>query len=1256
MPDHAPMNSTTPAASPAHPASTGQPALPGQDVSPLVRALSRVRARAWTLLVFSGLVWVLGVAMAVATALAVADFYLRTPPTLRTGLLVVGIIGLWTLVRSRIMPALRFRPSLTEVALRIEQTPQGAAAGLTGALASGLELSSSRELRTTDQLRRTRAVTDAVERFQRSPGSIHILRPAYAGKALAAALALMLPALTLSAVRPELSRIGALRVLLPWSDVSWPKRTLLADLTGVTVHSSQASLPLRAIVHHDFSQTPDVWVRFRTLVDGAPGAWRSELLTAQGKRATSQSGILEGDLVERLIEPSASAPERAGGESSVTELQYRFETSDDQTDVAKIRLVNPPIVLRSEIEVTPPPYAVAASTPGSAVAYVSGAQPVAEGVSATSIGPVLAGSMVNIRAAFNKHVPGPAAGVASMFVGPQPRAATINDEGSGWSLGFTPDSSIRVVLLPQDEFGIASPTETVLSISVIADQPPTAAILTPAQDEGVLPTATLSIDGEGRDDVGLDSTAIESVLVPAAAGSQGAPAKPADPTVLAKSVSTPAAKLGPQTRVSAALNLGDLGAKPGDEITLSTLAQDVYDRDGERHAVVRSAGRKLFVISEAQFVEQVQNELAAVRDAAMRLDQDQHDLTAKASQQTLPQQVAAQRSLTQRLTPPAELVDRLSKRIERNGLSDQAMSGMLKDAQESLRAAAKASEEASEALSQADRKSAAGEDPKDDAQAAAKSQGEVREELASLVGMLDRGQDGWTVRREVQKLLEQQRDLTQQTRDATARVAGKPAESLTPAERQKLQSLSQAQQDLSARTQDAIQELDTRAKAMEKNDPGQSAAMKQAAERGREQKVAENQRQAAQAINENRSQSANELQEKAQEAMQEMLQRFDQSQRQRDDALRRVLAELVDQIRGLIVQQKAQLEGLAQAQGAITKAGLDVPMIALHTATLGVVDGVSGGGKSPASDVAEPIAAAAQAQSRAIEELRAPEPKVEPVRENEQASLASLESALELARKLDQQAQQRDEQRQRAEMLEAYKAALELQVAIGVDTQPIAGKTLDRRLRAAARALGEREESLRATLEELRKKNAGIEDTIVFSYAHDQMDVMLRRCVESLRGGAVPPSLRRDQDSVVALLKSLVQAMASSQQEDPFREGADEGDEQQQGGDGSPGAGGAKPKLIPEVAELQGLRGLQEIVAIRTRAAAEAGAQGDASELKEIQKFQRDIADRAKTLQERLKNGGGGARPQEEAPGDAGGAGEQPKGDADGERSKDGAK
>lgn len=1212
---------------PGNPTITPSGHAPGEVVLPLVRALESIRRRAWLLLLVAAICTILGFVIATVTGLGIADYYLRTPPTLRIAILVAGLIGIYSLLRARVIPALRFHPTLTEVALRVERTPQGKKAGLDGLLASGLELATPSPF-AVDRDRSDKAVRRAAAAFTAAPRAFDILSPRRTLLAVAMAVVLALPAMGLSVWRPHYAAIALERIFTPWTSAAWPKRTQLADLTGITVHSSRASIPIRAIVQHEMKSTPDVWVRFRTVAGGVASSWRSELLTAQGRREHSPDAKTHGDLVERLIEADADASPALDAHEVVVE--YRLQSIDDQTAITRVRLVDPPLIVRAEVEVVAPSYVPADAGQGAA-GFVSGTEKLSEGVAVASVGPILAGSQVTVRSVLNKPVAAPAGGPGSLFVGPQPTSLQMTAEGPAWEITFVPESGVRVVMLPVDEFGIASPSEMVVGLSVVSDQPPTATILTPVQDEGVLATATITVEGEARDDVWLASAAIERQIAPRAAGSEGVTNPPSPPEEFAAAEATKSG-VGAQARVVGELKLADMGVKPGDEITVCVLARDVYTRDGATHDPVRSAPRRLFVISEAQFVEQVQNELAAVRDAAMRLDQDQEQLAAQASRQTPAQRAGTQRSLTQRLVPPAELIDRLAERLARNALNDDAMRGMLTDAAESLRAAADESQRAAEALSQADNQVAAGQDPAEAERQAAAAQDQVRQELASLVGMLDRGQDGWTVRREIQQLAQAQRELANQTREATRQTAGKDAQSLTPMEREKLAGLAQQQQDLAARTEEALRQLEERAKALEQSDPGQAEAMRQAAQQGRERQVAANQRQAAQAIQENRSQSANELQQKAAEAMEQMLERFDQSQRQRDEALRRVLAELTDQIRGLVEQQRAQLDALSAAGANPAGAGLDRPMIHLHSSTLGLIDSVDRG-PDAAKLVLPPLEAAAKAQGAAVELLRASSPSADQVRENEQVSLVSLERALSIAGTMSEKAEQQDQSRKRGEILEAYRAALEQQAAITFETSPLLGKTLDRRQRAGVRALGEREDGLRTTLAEIRAKNPDIEATIIFSYAHEQLDRVLTSAAEALRGGSVSRSVGRDQQMAEALLKSLVQAMSSTPQEQAFREGADEGGGGQGGGEGGEG-GSEKPELIPDLAELQGLRGLQEIAALRTRLAGSTQEAITPQELADIQRLQRDIAERAKTLLEKLKKSqdGGDAAPDSPAP------------------------
>ncbi len=101
------------------------------------RALRAVRTRARGVLVARAMFNLVASLTGAAVMLVLADFLLRLPREIRFFHLFValGWVVYWT--RRAIIPGARFRPPLTEIALRVEHAP-GASASLAGHLASGL--------------------------------------------------------------------------------------------------------------------------------------------------------------------------------------------------------------------------------------------------------------------------------------------------------------------------------------------------------------------------------------------------------------------------------------------------------------------------------------------------------------------------------------------------------------------------------------------------------------------------------------------------------------------------------------------------------------------------------------------------------------------------------------------------------------------------------------------------------------------------------------------------------------------------------------------------------------------------------------------------------------------------------------------------------------------------------------------------------------------------------------------------------------
>ncbi|MEL7472264.1 MAG: hypothetical protein AAGK04_03025, partial [Planctomycetota bacterium] len=332
-----------------------------------IAALKSVRSRARRLVVSRYLAGGLTIALLALLGAGLVDFALRLPMGVRLTLWLGGLAAAGWWCWRRLRPAIAFCPSLTEMALRIERSPTGEAAGLRGWLASALEfVQSDREddgalgahLRGQVRARAMEAFETIDPRETLDPAPTR-------RRGLHAAMAIAAIALVVG-LTPSLASIGAVRTLVPWAGAKWPSRTAITDVTAIEVHPMDVATPIRALLtrtHLDEGET-DVAVRYRVVADGDTGPWRRALLTSQGSSqhmigVGAQAGTEvetaanDGELFERLIEPMGL------GETGAAEarLEYTLETLDDRTPAASLLLVRPPAVRSARLRVTPPAYA-----------------------------------------------------------------------------------------------------------------------------------------------------------------------------------------------------------------------------------------------------------------------------------------------------------------------------------------------------------------------------------------------------------------------------------------------------------------------------------------------------------------------------------------------------------------------------------------------------------------------------------------------------------------------------------------------------------------------------------------------------------------------------------------------------------------------------------------------------------------------------------------------------------------------------------
>lgn len=1216
------------------------PAAP-PDLSPIAQQLRRLRARAARLLILTGVATLLACLIAAFLAVGIADYLLRTPAWFRGVLWVGGLAGLVVAIRRWIVPAWQFRPSLTEVALRLERSEHGKKAGLTGILASGLELASSTEGPRTTQWMAGRVVEEAGRRFAGVRASA-ILSRAHAQHAL---LTLGVCAAGLVAVGllagPRLSAIGAARVFAPWSDAQWPKRTALADITApLNVHPLGMALPLRAAVtrtNQPVSATR-VTAVYRLIDSSGEGPLKRILLTGQGRPVavptTEPDGLASGELYERLIEPGTLA----AATGTQAELEYWFETGDDRTEPGRIKLVPPPAIVAASAVVTSPEYVQGTAEPGAAPLFASG--PIEMGAGADQravVGPVLAGSTIDLTIRFNKPLPGPpqdqesaaAAWAAATFPGAKMNGWAATYSGEQWKLTWVARESLRLPVRPTDQYGLrpSEAEESIFAFDVAEDRPPTATVIEPREDESVLATAVVEIGGEARDDVGIASLSLTRQLARPAQGSLGAAPEPVGEQS-AVPAQADAGQSPTRAGVTTTLDLSAFGLKPGEELWVRAVAADTYSFEGVKHDPVQSSPRKLRIIREEDLIDQVRAELAAVRKIAIRMEGEQGELRKSAQSGSVSaDDRRRQAGLTQRITQQQEAMERLESRLERNRLEDQTLSGILSDISGLLQSAAQDSERASAQMDAAAKDRPEAESAPLDAKQAqevTQAQDSVRDQLARLAEMLDRGEDSWLMSRTLQRLAEQQRELESRTRRAGERNMGKRAEDLTPQERAELSEIAEQQQRLSDAARQAIDQLTERGKQLESADAAQSEGMKKAAERGREQQVPQKMQEAAKNAQQNQTSAASEQQEAAADALEQMLQDMNDAQKNRDEQLRRVLANLLQSLDLLIREQETQVTALAAAVPESKFEGLDAPMIALNQNTLEVAEKARG--DRSMVRVAELVDRAAKSQEGAIGSLRAAPVAAEEAEKAERESLRLLRLARAEAQKLSEEAQKRDMDRKRQELRKVYRETLELQVALTGETSPFIGKTVDRRDRMKVRGLGERQEALRVSLEELRKKTAEMEDASVFDYAHTRLDQAAGGAGKKLRAGQADRVVARNQGTVVTLLTALIQALDDQAKKDDEFSDAPGGDGG--GGGGGGGSGNGEQPLLPPLTELRLLRAMQQEAADVTRAIHDAEGPS-AEEMSGLGELQRGLSERGQELIQKLQQPGPGEAPEQ---------------------------
>ncbi len=1235
-----------------------------QQTHAWINDIDSVRRRTRTILIVQRCCVLVGWTSAILMFLAGADYLLRLPGVARSLQLVVLLAILGAVCWKYVLPVIRFAPSLTDLALRVEAlVPK-----MRGRLTSGLEFAMAGA--DQDSELAARAVEDA-QRHLRQTNLKELINPkrAYADAGLSAlALAVVM---LFAMLAPAHTAIAAKRIFLPFGDAAWPRRTGVESEMEQSVHPLGRALSLTCDITRGFSSDMRVTAHYR--VFPLPGS-ATKTPTEERVLLTHQ----RDSVFDRLIEPNGQA------------IEIWFETEDDQTAPQRIELVPPPEIVEASLEVIPPDYALA-HMESTAINLGSGTD-----ARAVRAQPVLQGAAVSLTLTLNKPInlmqpdrtwreilgweedvingidATPSSDEHDQLmqdttlteVDITPIAPTDN-ASAVWSLRWQMKRNIRLNPVLIDEHQIYGPDDVHFRIDMVQDHSPNISITNPISDRAVLPTATIPLSVEARDDVAVSLIRVEAIRQ-----SPTGEVNLLDPQQTNDAADSNVHLVAERTEVNdrvmvleSILDLQSLDAQPGEIVYVYGIAADAFVLGTRTHDAVRSTPRRLRILTEAEFVEQVFRDLTGVRDRAIEIEKEQHELRSQLTDRRAnPTDEATgrptstisskdrrdQARLTERINRQREQLQQIKERVGENNLNADDIERVIDEATQQLNEAGQSSDQASARLAEAEQQQkqrldapTPSVDESDDERAMRDDvntdQEDVEESLANLIDALDRGEDAWGARRDIERLLDEQRDLADQSKNLTDQTRGKSLDELNNSEQEELAGLTADQKALAQKAQELIDDLRERSQKTEQTNPDLAQSMDEAAQQAEESSLQQDMQQASQQLSQNKGSLAEQSQEQAKKTLEEMLETLENTERSRLERLSRELASLAESIKGLVADQEGALESLATAEAQqININTLDAGMIQLNRNTYSIAD-FARQTDPKLEPVARRITDAAGSQESAIVNLRHVPAQPADAKSNEQASLGQLREALEMVEQMKQQNEEDLTDQKREELKKAYLDLHERQTAFIKETQPFIAKMssqekMSRRERIEARQHATRQSELQTDADNLLQKTEDLADAFVFVAGHQQADTMAQKVVDAYRQGDVQITTLFHEEGIAALFLAMANALEDeSPDEDEFDEA---GDGQQAGG--GQGQGGGQPEgLILPATQLKLLKGMQEIVYRATRSIGEMESLSESirqGRSAEIGADQQDILNLTNKMLEQMQEGQPGGGPMQQPP------------------------
>lgn len=1108
------------------------------------------------------------------------DFVVHWPIAARSVIFLVTIAIAHKIFKRWVKPAWNQTPTITSVAIRIEDVEPS----LRGYLASAVDF----ELGGVDKT--NHLVAKVVERANNlwkliQPNKhIQWLPAIYATSTTIIITGLWLTSFYFS---EQATKTGLTRTIIPWSQTDWPPELLIHPELSISHVAKGETVLLRA--RADENQDPKKINRARVSV----------ICEIKEKNQVVSKKIFE---MTAQTDGSWEKPVVAEGEL----MTVVFFTEDTKTPPIQIEVIEPPTVESAKLVIHPPSYAVSKRE----VVEMNW-----NGGTVPTLPTVLVGATASLQ--LNLSAPPKPPQDTNGKIDPAWLARTISvtdttnntslnafrfvvESQTQWRLFWTIQGGTDIVVDPCDENGIHGQQPLRIRIQVVVDQEPTVVVGDPEEDEIVTNKATLPILIQARDDLGLVSIGMR-------VDRQQRSGEPVPKLIQIKEVQVDSG----ESELKNVLEISTTESKSGDTLLLRGMAQDRFETEGIKRRVTLSEPRRIRIVDQDVFEQNIRQQTNTLRQNVARLEINQKETI---EQTEITNSIQSQKNLSDRIDQTQKTANKLAKRLRRNGMKDSNITEALQGVEQQASVAATHSQSASQQLQQG----ATGNEKA--VQEAKKEQAQSLQAIHAMLDILDRDNDAAGAQHRTDKLAQEISRLRKELQKTASKTTGRPAEDLSAQEKEQLQEQAQKQRVAAQEARALVEDLFDRAQQNNKKDPIQAQSLRAAAEEGERGDAAKRLEESADRSEKNQTGAADNSMQAAADAVEKIQKALKVDRKAKTEELKRRLSSLVETIKGLVAHAETgrnEIDTLQEAAADI-KTVIEKNAERLARNTAATIEESKTGGRAM-EQVTKILVRASDLESGVVIALRSNPIQIDTARETSSRGLELLKQALEKAEQEKARQQEEESEKEREELANKYREYAQLQKVLRQEVAAIITldqKDLNRQDAVTSREIAGRQKTLRQQVKNILNKSTEINDAAVFVKTHELIDQWMGSAQEQLAQVKPTPETVNELDFVTEALDGLAIALTDPEQkEDPFAQ------ENSGGGEGGSGGSREKKKTIPPLAEIRLVRELQAQINRRTKLIEEVGinSPGAAKAVGDLSKLQDTVRTLGEEWVEKMK-------------------------------------